>query len=543
MNHFYKKISFSIVIVVLTVFGGVSASAQTKIAILYSGYTEKFTDNNSPKVIDQITIWELFLMEEKIPYVVIYDRDLESGISDDFDILILPSVNSISLEELKSMKEFLNEGKSILSVGSKLSLDENGVFNGSGNLNELFGIKSEEYIGEQLSFFNHLNFNPIFYNNNKFDGVLQISTKNLPMICDIQTLTNTSLGYIKINEYNNYQTSIVYGLQGNGKFVWTGFNIDDVAGGKNDVEEYKNIIVNSLNWLDKKPDLFLNNYPLGKNSSTIIMIENNYGLTSELIDKLNQDGVEPCLIIAPEQKISDKIKTKIKQENYILDLSNIFINEDEPEQKYVDELIKINERLEFPIKTVLIPKSLTNNKAALNSLSDAGINIFLFPNNASGMPALENNKFLILPYYFDDQNEYDTGGVNFITYNSKIDCDRNTEDDFLIKISKIESSDSWVTTLSSLRDWWVSRNNISASIFTAGENSANLVISNNNMQEIDNIKLILNWSYEYNINQLVVNYGNEIIDYSASKTGEINLLIEKLGARQTKRINMIFNKE
>ena len=159
------------------------------------------------------------------------------------------------------------------------------------------------------------------------------------------------------------------------------------------------------------------------------------------------------------------------------------------------------------------------------------------------MPALENNKFLILPYYFDDQNEYDTGGVNFITYNSKIDCDRNTEDDFLIKISKIESSDSWVTTLNSLKDWWVSRNNISASIFTAGENSANLVISNNNMQEIDNIKLILNWSYEYNINQLVVNYGNEIIDYSASKTGEINLLIEKLGARQTKRINMIFNKE
>ena len=215
MNHFYKKISFSIVIVVLTVFGGVSASAQTKIAILYSGYTEKFTDNNSPKVIDQITIWELFLMEEKIPYVVIYDRDLESGISDDFDILILPSVNSISLEELKSMKEFLDEGKSILSVGSKLSLDENGVFNGSGNLNELFGIKSEEYIGEQLSFFNHLNFNPIFYNNNKFDGVLQISTKNLPMICDIQTLKNPLLGYMKINGYNRIWDC------GNSVWVWT----------------------------------------------------------------------------------------------------------------------------------------------------------------------------------------------------------------------------------------------------------------------------------------------------------------------------------
>ncbi|MFZ2322172.1 MAG: hypothetical protein WAV89_00605 [Ignavibacteriaceae bacterium] len=543
MNHFYKKISFSIVIVVLTVFGGVSASAQTKMAILYSGYTEKFTDNNSPKVINQITIWELFLMEEKIPYAVIYDRDLESGISDDFDILILPSVNSISLGELKSMKEFLKEGKSILSVGSKLSLDENGIFNGFENLNELFEIKCEEYIGEQPSFFNYLNFNPIFYNNNKFDGILQISTKNLPMICDIQTLTNTSLGYIKINAYNNYQTSIVYGLQGNGKFVWTGFNIDDVVGGKNDVEEYKNIIVNSLNWLDKKPDLYLGDYPPGKNSSTIIMIRNNYGLTPELIDKLNQDGVEPCLVIAPEQKISDKIKTKIKQENYILDLSNIFISEDESEQKYVDELIKINEGLEFPIKTVLIPKSLTDNKAALNSLNDAGINIFLFPNNASGMPALENNKFIILPYYFDDQNEYDTGGVNFITYNSKIDCDRNTEDDFLIKISKIESSDSWVTTLSSLRDWWVSRKNISASIFTAGENSANLVISNNNLQEIDNLELIINWSYQYNINQLVINYGNEIIDYSASETGEINLLIEKLGARQTKRINMVFNKE
>ena len=35
-------------------------------------------------------------MQNKIPYQVIYDEDLESGIANDFDILILPSVEIIS---------------------------------------------------------------------------------------------------------------------------------------------------------------------------------------------------------------------------------------------------------------------------------------------------------------------------------------------------------------------------------------------------------------------------------------------------------------
>ncbi len=542
MSILKSKIFSLILISTASILVGTTA-AQTRIAVLYSGYTEMFSDNRSPKVIDEITLWELFLMQEKIPYEVIYDRDLESDITDDFDILILPSVSAISSEESESIKDFLYDGKSILIVGSKLSMDDNRIYFGFDNLKQLFGIQSAEYPGKDFSFPHHLNFNPMFNNDPKFDGLLQISTKYLPLICDIQTLKNPSLGYFKIKGYNEYQTSMIYGLQGNGKFVWIGFNMDDVVGGKSDTEKFKHLIINSINWLDKKPDVWISNFPTGKNSSTIITVENNYGLNPELIDKLNQDDIEPYLIISPAQKIAEKVKTRFKEENLILDLSNLFTNEDGSVQNFVDELIKFDKVLGVTFKTVIIPESLIKDNVTLNSMSDAGVDVFLFSSNYAGLPSVINNKFFIIPFCAENQDNYDLGAVSFLTYKSRTTCDGNPEEDFLKKVFEAKSSNSWIVTLDSLKDWWMRKNNISASIEYDQTNRASLIVANNNLQEVRNINLILGWPYMINLNQLSVNYRNEIFDYSIDKSNMINLSVEKISARETKRINLIFNRE
>ena len=83
------------------------STAQVKIAVLYSKLSEQHSPNNSQNIIEEITSWELFLMQNKIPYKVIYDDDLESGIEDEFDILILPSVELISKTEMEELKKFL----------------------------------------------------------------------------------------------------------------------------------------------------------------------------------------------------------------------------------------------------------------------------------------------------------------------------------------------------------------------------------------------------------------------------------------------------
>lgn len=520
-----------------------STSAQTRIAVLYSGYTEKSDVNNSPKVIEQITLWELFLMQEKIPYSVIYDRDLESGIVDDFDVLILPSVNNISSDELKSMKEFLNSGNSVLSVGSKLNIDGNDLTNEFESMNELFGINCKEFTSEETSFIQYLNFNPAFVGANRDDGVLQISTRHKPLICYPQKSEITSLGFIKTNEEDGLQTSMIYGMKDKGKFVWIGFNPDDVIGGKSDTEEFKNLIINSINWLDKKPDVWLSYFPEGKYSATIILIENNINLEPELIEKLNHEGIDPYLVISPSQKISKNILNEFKAENIILDLSDVIIDADGLRQKFADEVMKINNQLGINIKIVLAKESLIKDKSILSTLNDIGVTIFLVHENNAGLPTVIDNQYLLLPYSSDDQENILRGGLNFITYKPLLLCDKNPEDDFLIKISKAKSSETWITNLDELKNWWITRNKVSLTLNPVLENSATLIISNKSSQEITGLNIILNWKDKIIINELAINSGNEIIDYSLSPTGEINLLIDKIGARQEKRINLLFDKK
>lgn len=542
ITNFIKK-NIYFIIVILILLGEVTAIAQSNIAVLYSRYTENHSQNFAPKVIDQITQWELFLMQEKIPYDVISDNDLEAGISDDFDILILPSVYSVSSDELKSMKEFLENGKSILTVGSKLNYDDNGNFVGEENINQLFDIESKEFTGKELSLFHYLNFNPVFDNNSKFDGLLQFSTKNFPLVCDLPLQKGVSLGYMKIKELKDFQTALVYGSKGKGKFVWIGFSIDDVIGGKNDVEEFKGLLVNAINWLDRKPEVWISNYPDEEKSPAIIVIENNLSLKPEFLDKFAQEGIEPYLLFTPEQKISDKIKNKFSQEKFILDLSNIISNDSVSEQMFMDELKKVNSELGFTISIILIPKSQIKNKSVLNSLTELGVNIFLYPENFSALPSLINNKVVSIPYNTDYQSLYNTGGVNFITYKSKIICDGNPEDDFLAKVLQFKSLQNWITNLQFLKDWWIKKNNITVSLNVVEENAIILEVTNKNLQELNNINLILKSFEEFDSDQLTISSADEVIDYSIDKAGNINLMINKIAARKTKRINVVFNRD
>jgi hypothetical protein len=194
-------------------------------------------------------------------------------------------------------------------------------------------------------------------------------------------------------------------------------------------------------------------------------------------------------------------------------------------------------------KTVIIPESLIKDNVTLNSMSDAGVDVFLFSSNYAGLPSVINNKFFIIPFCAENQDNYDLGAVSFLTYKSRTTCDGNPEEDFLKKVFEAKSSNSWIVTLDSLKDWWMRKNNISASIEYDQTNRASLIVANNNLQEVRNINLILGWPYMINLNQLSVNYRNEIFDYSIDKSNMINLSVEKISARETKRINLIFNRE
>lgn len=510
---------------------------QPRIAILYSGFTEKINEEFIPKVIDQITYWEIFLMQNKIAYSVIYDKDLERGISEDFDILILPSVYAISEKELKSLKNFLDDGNSILNMGSKLSYDEDQNYKNLDYLFELLGIQFNEYNGKDLSLLQYLDQNPIFINQNIEKPIIQVSPKYQPLICNLKSNNFNHIGYLKTADETSLQTLLIYGKSGNGKFVNIGFNFSDITDGK---EIINPLIINSLKWLDKIPDVYIKNFPDDYNKATIVLLENNTGLKPELIDQLNANGIEPYLVFTPGEKLDDAITDKIKDDHFIADLrSSIFdsseINVNKP-SFLTDEINQLNKK----IVAAFLSDQMISNYNLISILKGTGIKIFLFNQYFQAFPELTNDKDLFIPNYTAKTNENVESTINLITYKSKIDCETNIEKEFVDDVLKSKTYNNWYCTLNELKEWYELKSNITFSISDVTENNFDITISNNSVDRINGINLLVNLPANIKPELLDIKSGSGFIDYTIDGMNQLNLMINEVNPRQLKKINLSF---
>ncbi len=538
-----SKIKYLLLIAVLLFAFPLRANDETKtrIAILYSGYTAKLNEGYIPKVDDQITLWEIFLMQNKISYSVIHDKDLERGISDDFDLLILPSVYSISEKEFNSLKSFLNDGNSILNVGSKLSYDSDQNYKGLNFLNELLGVDLSEFTDKGQSLFQYPNQDLIFVDKNLKSSVLQISTKYPPIICNTESTFFNHVGYLETASESSSQTLLIYGKSGNGKFVNIGFNFDDVIGGENEQDIFKSIIINAIKWLDKIPAAYIKNFPNDFINASIVVIENNFGLKPGLIDNLSDNGIDPYILFTPEQKLDEVIKEKIKDEHFIIDLRNLFADSSENDWNQLNGIFdKVNEANK-KIFNVLLSEKMLENKNLISFLDVNGVKVFLLNQNNSGLPEINNGKKILIPYFENNYNKTFENSINFFTYKSKINCEEKVDDKFVDDVLKSKSYKNWFCTFNQLKDWYELKNNITVSISDIVENNLSLTISNNNSDKVDDISFLINLPSKVNTKLLEVKSGNDQIEYSVDGLNQLNLRIDELGPRQLKKINISFN--
>jgi hypothetical protein len=518
------------------------AFSQPNIAILYSGLTQAQSDEQSQKIIEAITSLELFFMQDKISYKVIYDDDLKSGIADDFDILILPSVETINETEFNSLQEFLTNGKSIINLGSQLRnpLNESNEFY---NLQTLFGLSNLKKLeSEDLSFIHTLPLNIFWKSGTNDDGVLRISAKNHPLLIEAEKYDNFSSGFI-ISKTENHlnRTSIIQGTIGNGRFLWTGFGINDLAGGKEDNIEFQNLIKGAIEWMDNKPDVYLTNFPDSFSSPIILTIKYNNALEPELIDVLLSKKFTPHLIVDQGIKISQEILSRFNEDEIILDFSNSNLSDRDSSNSIKKYLGAFNLEYGFNIKTILVNKSAVKNIDA-KYLREIDINKILILTEVCGLPEMESNGLLYIPYSDNQKYSKSNNGIQFINYIPKINCEKNTEDNLLTNLNLLSAQNYHFISLNRARDWWIVRNNLKCEIKLLLENSIEIFASNNNSVEVDNIKLFLNPGESFKQNGFSITSNNTPLDYYYEKSnGAIVINLNKLYPNSVKKILISFS--
>jgi hypothetical protein len=512
--------------------------AQTKIAILYSELNEKINYSNSISVIDAITAWEIFLMQDKIPYTVIYDDDLESGLDDDFDKLILPSVNFISNEQMEELQKFLAVGKSIICSGSKLLFQESN-FDEYRNLETLFGlVRIKPFNMENLGFSHSLTPNHLNQFSTYDDLILQITNKNQVLFCDDADNRQVPCGYIlSETDFNSDKSSILSGTVGSGRFLWTGFDLGDVIGGYSDLNAFKKLISNAIRWMDNQPDVYIASFYKGLSAPVIVTLQYNNALELELIDVLQKNNIRPNLIVTPDQKVSKEILDKFSNDEIILEVSESTIFSSNSVKELINNFNRDNE---ISITSILIEKQFLEN-VDISMIVNAGINKILSKELAPGLPKFLNKELLLIPYAISENIPISNSVVNFLNYNPKINCDIKTEDELLGKINQIKSEQYNFTSPTELGKWWNLRERITCEIKYISENEIEIWITNKNTISISDLSIFYNSVEKIDKSSLTISLNNSLLEYYFdNSSGGIVIKLENIKPNSSNKIKINF---
>lgn len=249
MNSAKKILVLFLIIISIT---SIEIIAKTRIAILYSESTLRTFNFNPNDYLNEYTAWEIFLMQNKIDFSVIYDEDLENGIEDEADILILPKYIIQSKEVISVIQNYLQNGKSVLLANTSIS---SSIINSNNELRDLFGLTLTDLgFDKKINFTQTVFENPL--NSYKKNSAFLISAEKETQFVDLKHSNCSAAGYILETAENNNVSSMVYGKSNYGKFVFIGFGLTDLIGGSKEKLDFELFLIDALKWLDIEVDAF-----------------------------------------------------------------------------------------------------------------------------------------------------------------------------------------------------------------------------------------------------------------------------------------------
>lgn len=524
-----NKLLFSLLFLIFLLSALPEISAQPRIAVLYSNLTDNVNDKSIPKVIDVISAWEYFLMNNNINYSVIYDNDLESGIVEDFDLLILPSVKFVNNDQVRSISKFLNAGKSIISIGSDLINIEDKKSDYYSNIKSFFNISAIKILStERISFYQFLSNDPMFTNPAINGGEIQVTCKHFPLVTYLNNQDCKTVGYADIQSNGNQNFSSVVIGKNKGWFLWSGFDLIDIVGGKNDLKNFNNIILNFINLIDDKPDIWFE-FPFGENKSAMLVtLESSPKLLPETVDRIKEEGIEPYLIISPEQIVQPNILKRFNTNNIILDISTL-TNSGFSYDKLESQFNRLNKDYNVKIENLLIDKLLLNLLFETD-LTQIGIKNIVIRSTSPFLPFIKNN---ILITTISENIPIEVNyTIKEINYGELVSCSNNYDDDFIHKIKSNKFFRTNLNSFETLRQWCELKESLKVELVSYKNNSAEIIVTNSCNNDIKDVLINYNSPENINADKLIITSTNKkIIDYFLDqKTGLLILQIDNVNA-------------
>src|SRR5690606_35559812 len=203
--------------------------------------------------LEKITYWELFLVKHNIEYDVIYDEQIESGISGlEYHTIIFPYTECLSENAFNSIDDFLNTGGNIIVFSSFGLYDEKLNYSGWGRFELFSGVQFHENLPvDSVSSLLKINDYEPLTNNIYIGKDIRFTLKNSPPVVTRYSDDIKIIGSINNNlqSDNDKQVVLFHVNKNKGKMLWSSIETNNIIGEKQDIKIFENLILNffSLN--------------------------------------------------------------------------------------------------------------------------------------------------------------------------------------------------------------------------------------------------------------------------------------------------------
>ena len=575
------KINLGYILIFITIFCTNLSAQQKKIALLYPQNTIALPSENTLWLTDNFYRWELFLIQNKYKYEIIIDDDLEDGLSDEYTLLILPAAKCLTENEIRSIKEFMNEGNSILSTLGIGVFDPVGKWKGWGDLEQIFGVSFVSEITQKEGSRIHTLFGATPISSNIPPGFrLQITTYDKPVEVRIMSENTFPLGYWQNslipfegkNKIDN-TTFAVFGNYGKGNFVWLGFEFSAVVGAKEHQKTSNQLFKNIIHWLTDELVVQLETWPNGKQSAAVLScdVEFKFNYINNALDLLEQENLPSQFYILTEAidyPSFERLK-KVGDVGLHGDDHLLFKWQDHNSQlsRLSNGIITLEKGMgRKPI--AFRPPETFYDKVTLDAMDALSLNILASDNiEDRAVPQfLESHpKLLVIPktgfddydifqrlkiesineqanrYILDFNRTHEEGGLYSLNFHTQMQCLKEFVDALIQPIQEIKSKDVWITTHNHVYDWWLKKNKLELKTKLIGDKNYIVEIENGGEADIDDVVLSLSKKNFSDLSTIEIMLDGRSLDYASDfVTQKIKVAVPVIRSKETKLVSISF---
>ncbi|NWF90815.1 MAG: polysaccharide deacetylase family protein [Ignavibacteriaceae bacterium] len=556
--------------------------AQEKIALLYPKNTIANSEPSSEMQLDNYYNWELFLIQNKFKFEVIEDEQIQNELSNEYSLIILPSAICLSDDAIISLKEFLDDGNSVLATMGTGYKNISGETIGWQTFEELFGVKFISRAPKQAASKIHTLFGNLPLSKNIPAGFrLQVITDDNPIEVKINSESSFPVGYWQNSEIpfegrdnSELTTSIVYGNRGKGNFVWLGFEASSVIGTKTHQAVMNQFLVNSINWLTDELVVQVDTWPNGKQSAAVIScdVEFQFANINYMLDMLEEENLLGNFYILTESIESTSLKRLAKFGDIGLhgDDHNSFRYQDYDKQfkRFYRGSAELEKQIGIKPNAFRPPETYYDH-VTLDALSAMKINILssdFIEDRAVPQFLDDYPNILIIPktgfddydvfqrlkltsvhdqaerYIADFLRTHEEGGLYSLNIHTQMQCLPNYVEALRKPILAFKSKDVWITTHSRTYEWWTKIKKLKLDQTKIENNRYLIEIYNTASESLENIVVSIYKKDFSDFFSSQIRLDGKITDYNSNtKLNKVSIPIPSLGPNEKKKITVEFD--